>query len=74
MPLQDQIDSLNSEIAGLPGIEEKIKALGPITGQNAEAVTKAQQAKSLRQRETQAMEGVWQFLQEYDQQIADLSG
>lgn len=74
MPLQDQIDSLNSEIAGLPGIEDKIKALGPITGQNAEAVTKAQQAKSLRHRETQALDGLWQFLQEYDQQVADLSG
>ncbi len=74
MPLQDQIDALNSEIAGLPGIEDKIKALGPIKGQNAEPVTKAQQAKSMRQRETQAMEGLWQFLQEYDQQMADLNG
>jgi hypothetical protein len=74
MPLQDQIDALNSEIAGLPGIEDKIKALGPITGQNAEAVTKAQQAKSMRQRETQTLDGLWQFLQEYDQQVADLNG
>jgi hypothetical protein len=74
MPLQDQIDGLNSEIAGLPGVEEKIKALGPITGQNAEAVTKGQTAKSLRQRETDAMEGMWQFLQEYDEQIGELSG
>ena len=74
LPLQDQIDGLNSEIAGKDAIQQKIDALGPITGQNAEAVTKGQQAKSLRQRETQAMEGLWQFLQEYDQQIADLSG
>jgi len=74
LPLQDQIDGLNSEIAGKDAIQQKIDALGPITGQNAEAVTKGQQAKSLRQRETQAMDGLWQFLQEYDQQIADLSG
>lgn len=74
LPLQDQIDGLNSEIAGKDAIQQKIDALGPITGQNAEAVTKGQQAKSLRQRETQAMEGMWQFLQEHDQQIADLSG
>ena len=74
LPLQDQIDGLNSEIAGKDAIQQKIDALGPITGQNAEAVTKGQQAKSLRQRETQAMEGLWQFLQEYDQQFADLGG
>lgn len=74
MPLQDQIAALNDEIAGLPGIEEKLKALGPITGRNAEAVTQAQQAKSLRQRETQALDGLWHFLQEYDQQIGALLG
>jgi ABC-type lipoprotein export system ATPase subunit len=73
-PLQDQINSLNNEIAGLPGIEEKLKALGPITGRNAEAVTRAQQAKSLRQREGQALDGLWEFLREYDQQVEDLCG
>lgn len=73
-PLQDQINAINNEIAGLPGIEEKIKALGPITGRNAEAVTKAQQTKSLRQREVQALDGLWGFIQEYDQQIEDLRG
>lgn len=72
MPLQDQIDSLNSEIAGLPGVEDKIKALGPITGQNAEAVTKAQQAKSLRQRETQALTGVKQMMLDGGAEIDDL--
>lgn len=74
MPLQDQIDGLNGEIAGKDAIQGKIEALGPITGQNAEAVTQAQQAKSLRQREAQALDGLWQYMQEYDQQIADLSG
>jgi len=74
MPLQDQIDGLNGEIAGKDAIQEKIEALGPITGQNAEAVTRAQQAKSLRQREAQTLDGLWQYMQEYDQQIADLSG
>jgi ABC-type lipoprotein export system ATPase subunit len=74
MPLQDQIDGLNSEIAGKDAIQQKIDALGPITGQNAQAVTKGQQAKSLRQRETQTLDSLWQFLQEYDQQVADLSG
>ncbi len=74
MPLQHQITALNDEIAGLPGIEEKLKALGPITGRNAEAVTKAQEAKSLRQRESQALDGLWRFLQEYDQQVAALRG
>lgn len=74
IPLQDQIESLNGEIAGLPGVEEKIKALGPINGQNGTAVTNAQQAKSLRQRETQALDGLWQFLQEYDRQIEELEG
>lgn len=73
-PLQDRINALNSEIAGLPGIEEKLKALGPITGQNAEAVTKAQQAKSLRQREGQALDGLWEFLRDYNQQIEGLHG
>lgn len=74
MPLQHQITALNDEIAGLPGIDEKLKALGPITGRNAEAVTKAQQAKSLRQREAQALDGLWHFLQEYDQQVGALMG
>lgn len=74
MPLQDQIAALNDEIAGLPGIDEKLKALGPIVGRNAELVTKAQQAKSLRQRETQAMDGLWQFLHEYDEQVGALQG
>ncbi|MCL2648251.1 MAG: hypothetical protein FWD61_14775 [Phycisphaerales bacterium] len=74
LPLQEQIDVLNGEIAGLPIIVDKLQALGPITGQNAEAVTKAQQAKSLRQRETHAVEGLWQFLCEYDQQLNDLQG
>jgi len=74
MPLQHQITSLNDEIAGLPGIEEKLKALGPITGRNADAVTKAQQAKSLRQRESQALDGLWRFLEEYDQQVGALVG
>lgn len=74
MPLQDQIDGLNGEIAGRDAIQQKIDALGPVTGQNAEAVTKAGQAKSLRQRETQALDSLWQFLEAYDQQIADLSG
>jgi energy-coupling factor transporter ATP-binding protein EcfA2 len=74
MPLQDQIESLNSEIAGLPAIEDKIKSLGPITGQNAEAVTKAQQSKSLRQRESQALDAIWQFLLEYDRQVEELQG
>ncbi|MBI5865842.1 MAG: AAA family ATPase [Planctomycetes bacterium] len=74
MPLQDQIAALNDEIAGLPGIDEKLKALGPIVGRNAEIVTKAQQAKSTRQRETQAMDGLWQFLQDYDEQVGALQG
>ncbi len=74
MPLQDQINTLNDEIAGIPAIDEKLKALGPITGQNAEAVTKAQQAKSMRQRESQALNSLWEFLKEYDQQIEDLRG
>jgi DNA repair ATPase RecN len=74
LPLQDQIDGLNSEIAGLPAIEDKLKALGPITGENAEQVTKAQQAKSLRQREGHTLDGLWQFLREYDQQIETLEG
>ena len=74
LPLQDQIDGLNGEIAGLPAIEDKLKALGPITGQNAEVVGKAQQAKSLRQRETQALDGLWQFIGEYDQQMEGLQG
>lgn len=74
MPLQHQITALNDEIAGLLGIDEKLKALGPITGRNAEAVTKAQQAKSLRQRESQALDGLWHFLQEYDEQVGALMG
>jgi hypothetical protein len=74
LPLQDQIDGLNSEIAGLPAIEDKLKALGPITGENAEQVGMAQQAKSLRQREGQTLDGLWQFLREYDQQIETLEG
>jgi len=74
LPLQDQIDGLNSEIAGLPAIEDKLKALGPITGQNAEVVSKAQQAKSLRQREGQTIDGLWQFIREYDQQMEGLHG
>ncbi|MCC5828562.1 MAG: AAA family ATPase [Phycisphaeraceae bacterium] len=74
MPLQEQIDGLNGEIAGKDAIQEKLDALGPITGQNAEAVSKAQQAKSLRQRESQALDGLWQFMRDYDQQIDDLSG
>lgn len=74
LPLQDQIDSLNGEIAGLPAIEDKLKALGPITGHNAEAISQAQQAKSLRQREGQTLDGLWQFLREYDQQVETLEG
>jgi ABC-type lipoprotein export system ATPase subunit/Fe2+ transport system protein FeoA len=68
-PLQDQIDGLNSEIAGLPGIQEKLKAMGPITGQNAEVVTKAQQAKFLRERETAAVNEIGEFVYEYGKQI-----
>ena len=74
LPLQDQITALNDEIAGLPGINEKLKALGPITGRNAEAVAKGQSAKSLRQRETQALDGLWQFLGDYDRQAEELRG
>lgn len=74
LPLQDQIDGLNSEIAGLQAIDDKLKALGPITGQNAEMVGKAQQAKSLRQREGQTLDGLWQFIREYDQQVEGLQG
>ncbi len=74
LPLQDQIDGLNSEIAGLPAIEDKLKALGPITGENAEQITKAQHAKSLRQREGHTLDGLWQFLREYDQEIETLEG
>ena len=74
LPLQDQIDGLNSEIAGLQAIDDKLKALGPITGQNAEVVGKAQQAKSLRQREGQTLDGLWQFIREYDQQVEGLQG
>lgn len=73
-PIQDQIDAMNSEIAGLPAIDDKLKVLGPITGQNAEAVSKAQQAKSLRQREAQTLDGLWQFARDYDQQMSDLHG
>ena len=74
IPLRDRIAALNDEIAGLPGIEQKLKALGPIVGRNAEAVTQAQQAKSLRQREKQAMAGLRQFLHEYNQAIQTQQG
>lgn len=73
-PLQDQIDGLYSEIAGLPGIQEKLKAMGPITGQNAEVVTKAQQAKFLRERETAAVNDIGEFVYEYGKQIKQQQG
>lgn len=73
-PLRDQIESLNSELGAKDGISDKLKALGPITGRNAEAVTKGQQAKSMRQREAQALDGLWQFLQEYDRRVEELEG
>lgn len=74
LPLQDQIEGLSSEIAGLQAIDDKIKALGPITGQNAEALRAAHTAKSMRQREGQALDGLWLFLRDYDQQVASLQG
>lgn len=73
-PMQDQIDGLYSEIAGLPGIQEKLKAMGPITGHNAEVVTKAQQAKFLRDRETAAVNEIGEFVYEYGNQIKRQQG
>jgi DNA repair exonuclease SbcCD ATPase subunit len=73
-PLQGQIDALTEEIAGLPAVEHKLKALPPMVGKSAGAIEEAQAAKSLRHRETQAMEGIWQFLPEYDSQLEALHG
>ncbi|HCD34559.1 MAG TPA: hypothetical protein DER01_19275 [Phycisphaerales bacterium] len=73
-PMQDQIDGLNGEIAGLPGIQEKLEAMGPITGQNAEVVSKAQHDKFLRERETGAVNEIGEFVYEYGNQIKQQQG
>jgi ABC-type lipoprotein export system ATPase subunit len=73
-PLQEDIETKNTELASKGGIDEKLKGLGPITGQNAEEVTKGQQAKTMRQRESDAMDGLWQFLQDYDEKVEALQG
>jgi len=74
LPLQEQIAALAEEIAGLPGVQEKLAALPPVVGENAEAIEQAQKSKSLRQREAQACDGLYQFLQDYDGQLEAVTG
>lgn len=72
--VQEQVTTCADAVAGLPAVEEKLQALPPVTGPDAPAIAQAQQAKFLRQRETQALDGMWQYLQKYEGQLGSISG
>ncbi len=74
LPLQDQMAAIDDELATLPGVEEKLKALSGAAGEDSEAINAAHGAKALRDREQRAMQAVSEFLDDYATALADLSG
>ena len=77
-PLEAQIASLTEELAGLPALEEQLRALAVATAppgsDDGRAINQAHAEKALRDREQRALDGLRRYLREFDGQVASLSG
>ncbi|MGE0443560.1 MAG: AAA family ATPase, partial [Gemmatimonadales bacterium] len=74
LPLQGKMDGLKEELNQLPGIEEKLKAYGSEGGQDSDAINQAHALKSLRDRETRAVETAKELLEELLRDLDNLKG
>ncbi len=77
-PLEAQIATLTEELAGLPALEEQLRALALATAapgsDDGGAINQAHAEKALRDREQRAVDGLRRYLREFDGQVASLSG
>ena len=73
-PLQEKIAALDEELAELPALEEKLKGLSGVGGADADAINEAHVQKALRDREKRTVDGMTQYLAQYDQAIEELVG
>ncbi|MCC6909690.1 MAG: AAA family ATPase [Phycisphaerales bacterium] len=73
-PIRQQIESLTGELGSLPEIGEKLRGYAEGAGGADEPVNKAHTLKALRDRETRALEGTAQALDEYRSQIEGMAG
>ena len=73
-PLQQQIGDLADELGALPGVEEKLKGYVAAGGADAPAINEAHAAKSLRDRERRAVDGLGSYLAEFSEYLASAKG
>jgi len=62
---EENLEVLQDEIATLPEVRDKLKALAAVKGEDSEEINKAHTSKALRGRERQAMTGANDLLQRY---------
>lgn len=62
---EEALSALEDDIATLPEVRERLKALAAVKGEDSDAINKAHTSKALRDREQQAMTGASDLLQRY---------